>query len=544
MKLGFSKPWLTALSLLTLMVPVSAFTYYGPHLTAQPPWINRIDVYNNGGDPGLFTLTVWDGQGQPVHQQEYPVAANAVASVVWPADPAYVPGAGEIILNPIEGNCAVTTASERVRPKLSFRYGSSLSLCEFFMQETLAWEYVLPNTVQAHFTGTGLAVQNPFETALTVRLQAFRQGTQVGDTGTLEIAPRTKLVSISEGFWPGIGADDFDLVRVSSSHAAFPPPMSITWDQLQARHVFFNAAPTALANLPQAGDLFETDPILGGLRYVPAGTFSQGSPAGEPCRTDDERLFTHELTRPIAAMETEVTQGMWADLRAAQPTLPPDPSWGGYGTGPNHPVHSLTWPEAVLFANLLSAQRGLARCYYTDPAFTIPVTAGNYTAGSYYCDWNAGGFRLPSEGEWERFCRAGAGTAFWIAELAYSSSNCSLYTTVPGTWPKLESAAWFCPNRYDPAGNNTSKPVGSKQANPWGLHDTHGNVYEWCWDWYGDYPAGSATDYAGVATGEYRVARGGFWYSDAGNCRSARRGDDLPGRRNFFFGFRLVRTVP
>jgi len=544
MKLGFSKPWLAALWLIVLTAPLSAFTYYGPHLTAQAPWISRIDVYNNGGDPGSFTLALWDGQGQLVHQQEYPVAANAVASVVFPADPLYVPADGEIVLDPIEGACTVATASERVRPKLSFRYGSSLSLCEFFMQETLAWEYVLPNPIQAHFIGTGLAVQNPFETALEVRLLAFRQGTLVGDTGTLEIAPRTKRVSISEGFWPGIGADDFDLVRISSSQAAFPTPMSISWDQLQDRHVFFNAAPTALTKPLEAGDLFETDPVLGGLRYVPAGTFVQGSPSSEPCRGADETRFTHVLTRSVAVMETEVTRQMWADVLAAQPTLPVDPTLTGYGAGPDNPVQNLTWYEAVLFANLASVTRGLPRCYWTDAAFTQPLDAFNYTAGVVYCDWTAGGYRLPAEGEWERFGRAGSTTPFWIVEPNYKGSNCSSYITAPGTWPQLESVAWFCANISDPAGSHTSKPVAVKTANPWGLYDTHGNVWEWCWDWNGAYPSGTVSDYTGVPSGSARVRRGGHWNGTARDGRSAGRYDRAPDQRGETTGFRLVRTVP
>jgi len=295
---------------------------------------------------------------------------------------------------------------------------------------------------------------------------------------------------------------------------------------------------------PQAGDLYETDPIVGDLMFVPAGTFTQGSPADEPCRSSDETQFTHTLTRDIAVMATEVTRRMWADLLAVQPSLPADPTDTTYGAGMSNPVQNNTWYEAVLFANLLSTKRGLTRCYYNDASFTQPVDATNYTSGDFYWKPDADGYRLLSEGEWEYACRAGTETPFWINESNYTSNNCGSYITTPGTWLQLERAAWFCANIYDPAGNNSSKPVGAKVSNSWGLYDTHGNVLEWCWDWYGDYPSGSATDHRGVLSGSFRVRRGGTWGSYALYCRSAIRRSRAPGDRDRYLGFRLVRTVP
>jgi len=290
-----------------------------------------------------------------------------------------------------------------------------------------------------------------------------------------------------------------------------------------------------LETLYAAGDFYQVDRIAGVLRFVPAGTFTQGSPADEPCRQSDETQFSHTLTRNLAVMETEVTRQMWADLLAAQPTLPADPTDTLHGAGMSNPVQRTTWYEAVLFANLLSLQQGLTRCYYTDAGFTTPIDASNYTAGDYTCDFDTSGYRLLTEGEWEYCCRAGTTTAFWIAEPNYTDGNCVSCT--PGLFPNLESAAVFCAN--DPV---ATAEVATKLPNPWGLYDTHGNVDEWCWDRESIYPVGSVTDYEGGASGSYRMNRGGGWVS-AKYCRSAVRGCIDPDLRSCYLGFRLARTV-
>jgi len=284
-----------------------------------------------------------------------------------------------------------------------------------------------------------------------------------------------------------------------------------------------------------AGELWGTDSIVGDLMFVPAGTFQQGQGPNDPCSYSDETPFTHTLTKNLAVMATEVTRGMWADLKGEQSSLPTDPTNTSYGSGMDNPVQSVTWHEAILFANLLSVEQGLTRCYYKDASFTTPVVNGNHTSGSFYCDWNANGYRLPSEGEWEYFCRAGTTTPFWVAEPNFTS--CSGYCSAGGL-PILESAAWFCAND-----NGRSEPVASKLANPWGLYDVHGNVWEWCWDWYGGYPGGTATDHRGASSGSDRVFRGGGWGGSAHYCRSAYRSGIYPDYRFSRFGFRLCRSV-
>ncbi len=276
---------------------------------------------------------------------------------------------------------------------------------------------------------------------------------------------------------------------------------------------------------------------MGNMRYVPNGTFTQGSPSTEPCRETNETQFTHTLTRNLAVMETEITRQMWADLRAVQGSLPLDPSSTTYSPTMNHPVQSNTWYESVLFANLLSLQNGYVRCYYTNSGFSTPIDATNYTTGPFYCDFNADGYRLPTEGEWEYFCRAGTTTAFSCNETNYTSGNCNSCTS--GTHATLEQYCVYC--GFNPL---TTEPVGSKLSNPWNLKDVHGNVWGWCWDWFEwTYPTGSATDYTGLTTGTNRVCRGGGWTNVPERCRSARRVGTAPWGNSANLGLRLLRTT-
>ena len=287
---------------------------------------------------------------------------------------------------------------------------------------------------------------------------------------------------------------------------------------------------------PTPPNLYEVDPIVGYLIRVDAGAFMQGSPSSEPCR-GGENQFHHTLTRNIAVMQTELTREMWAALKATQSSLIDDPSRLDISPTMYHPVQQVSWQEAILFANLLSLQRGLTRCYYTNSSFTTPITAANYEGGSYHCNFNANGFRLPFEGEWEYFARAGTTGPFSFTLSNYNSGNCS--SCVAGVFPALGQHSVYCAN----SGNMASQ-VGLKLPNPWHFYDIHGNVYEWCWDKNGAYPTGSHTDYTGVTTTtNFRVIRGGYWLGEPRACRSAHRSMSTLGYHGRDIGVRFVRTI-
>ena len=204
------------------------------------------------------------------------------------------------------------------------------------------------------------------------------------------------------------------------------------------------------------------------------------------------------------------------------------------------PVENVSWYDAIVYCNLLSIKEGLTPCYTikssTDPADwgTSPrsTSAEDYDDWkSVTCNFNANGYRLPTEAEWEYAARGGkTGITDGSWDNTYSGS------TTP------DDVAWY-------SGNSDSKTheVGKKQSNSLGLYDMSGNVWEWCWDWYGSssgYPSGTE-DPAGPDTGSYRVIRGGSWNSSASICTVSYRLSINPYFRSGSYGsgFRLVRSI-
>jgi formylglycine-generating enzyme required for sulfatase activity len=196
--------------------------------------------------------------------------------------------------------------------------------------------------------------------------------------------------------------------------------------------------------------------------------------------------------------------------------------------GVSKPVEQVTWYDAASYCNERSSREG-----YT-PAYTITVTGRD---GSHITEatvtWNqaANGYRLLTEAEWEYACRATSASAFCNGGI--TSTDCSPLD------PNLDLAGWYCGNA-----SLMTHVVGTKTANVWGLTDIHGNVREWCWDWYAAYPAGPASDPTGPSSGTYRVFRGGCWGNYARYCRSAARGANYPLYRYDDTGLRVARTGP
>jgi len=497
---------------------------WASHITAAAGWRTGISIYNPSNAPGSIDLYRYDEAGADLGAQ-----SDTVAPYTW------------LKLNSTwlqyEGTAHITS-SRYLLVKLEFQYGDTPSVCEFYLTGGQYSQWVLPNTVRPWMDWTGLATVNTDELTHYFRFSSWLEGVRPGDTGQ-NLDSRSKYVRLTEGIWPGLGYQDLDTILVSTEECA--PPISITGNTAQDRHLFFAAEPVP-PNEP--GLVVWVDDIVGSIIYCQHGDFTQGTPADEPCRGTDEDQFTHTINRNFAAMETEVTRGIWAALQAVQPSLPADPSHLFGSDTDNHPVQNVTWFEAVLFANLLSAHRNLKPCYYKDAAFTVPVTATNYTTGSFYCDFDAPGFRLPTEGEWEYTCRGRWSSMpfpnypSWH-ENEYTAANCGS-TSTPDMYLTLQMIAWFKANS-----SKTHIVADVALYQPFRHYDMLGNVWEWCWDWYDAYPTEAVTDYAGPESGiDHRVVRGGAWDRDARHCRAGNRDYcDVDGRLNTV-GFRLVRTYP
>jgi formylglycine-generating enzyme required for sulfatase activity len=226
------------------------------------------------------------------------------------------------------------------------------------------------------------------------------------------------------------------------------------------------------------------------------------------------------LTKAIYVSTYEVTQAEWQAVMG----------WNeSYFPGTGKPVEEVTWYDAVSYCN----QRSTCDGYI--PAYTITGATmdGNHITGATVT-WNqaANGYRLLTEAEWEYACRATSTTAFCNGPITNSAWDC-------GDDPGLDLVGWYCGNA-----SNTTHDCGGKTANAWGLKDMHGNVWEWCWDWWGGYPSGSVSDPLGPPSGSDRVVRGGGWSRYALGCRSAYRYYSGPNYRYGVLGLRLARTSP
>jgi len=234
---------------------------------------------------------------------------------------------------------------------------------------------------------------------------------------------------------------------------------------------------------------------------LPAGEFVMGDDRAE----DDEKPPHRVRLSPFSIDVTEVTQESFERLMGRNPSR---------FTGADRPVDQVSWHDAVQYCNMRSLREGLSPCY--DPA-------------TLECDFDADGYRLPTEAEWEYACRAGTTTSWSFGDD-------------PG---RAARHAWLKENA-----NGTTHPVRRKPPNPWGLYDVHGNLAEWCNDYYAEtYESGDeATDPRGPAEGDARVVRGGCWATGADRSRSSARDGESPAFvdvcfRRDAYGFRCVRRA-
>jgi len=236
---------------------------------------------------------------------------------------------------------------------------------------------------------------------------------------------------------------------------------------------------------------FSVESVVQRMRWLPPGRFLMGSPEDEPERDDDERQHEVLLTRGFWLADTACTQALWQAVMGGNPSA---------FRGEDRPVESVSWQDAKAFIDKLNGQR---------PELAL---------------------RLPTEAEWEYACRAGTATPFSFGETITTDQ-----VNYDGNFPYANGKK----GRY----REETIPVREPPANDWGLYQMHGNVWEWCGDWYDAYPTAPVVDPTGPESGQARVLRGGSWFYYGRDVRSAVRSMSDPSYRDAFIGFRLARGL-
>ncbi|MEI6090292.1 MAG: SUMF1/EgtB/PvdO family nonheme iron enzyme [bacterium] len=265
--------------------------------------------------------------------------------------------------------------------------------------------------------------------------------------------------------------------------------------------------PSNLCLARVTANLGYTTSEMNDMVLIPEGTFQMGN-TGAYSGYDDERPV-HEvtITKPFLLGKYEVTQKLYESVMSNNPS---------YFKGEDLPVEQVSRDDAVAFCNKLSEQEGLEPCYSGSGANTS-------------CNFDANGYRLPTEAEWEYACKAGTSTDFYNASL--TNNVCSPLDA------NLDLIGWYCGNSGD-----KTHDVGQKEPNIFGLYDMSGNVWEFCWDWWGTYTNTSVSDPKGANSGDTRLLRGGSWAFGAKYCRCSLRQTYSSTGSDSNCGFRLSRT--
>ncbi|MCX6873903.1 MAG: SUMF1/EgtB/PvdO family nonheme iron enzyme [Verrucomicrobia bacterium] len=274
-------------------------------------------------------------------------------------------------------------------------------------------------------------------------------------------------------------------------------------------------------------------PTPAGFEQIPAGSFSMG----DSLDGSSNALPLHLVNVSAFYMaKDEVSKALWDEVRTWGLTHGYSDLSAGEGKASTHPVHTITWYDTVKWCNARSEKEGLTPCYTLSGGAVYRTTNSDAVA----CNWAANGYRLPTEAEWEKAARGGLsgkrfpwGNTITHSQANYQSSSSYKYDVSPtrGYHPTYATGAY-----------PYTSPVGRFAANGYGLYDMAGNVWGWCWDWYGTYTSATQTDPRGATSGSLRVDRGGSWVSVAGNCRVASRDRYGPAGTAGNLGFRLARS--
>lgn len=278
---------------------------------------------------------------------------------------------------------------------------------------------------------------------------------------------------------------------------------------------------------------------------VPAGTFTQ---------TDSSANSYIHTVSGFSIGKYEVTYNLWYTVHQWALTngytfanAGMEGHDGTAGAAPTsakcEPVTTVNWRDVIVWCNAYSQMMGYTPIYCSDSGFSTPLkdssdgsygSSVNTTAGSFdnpYVNWSANGYRLPTEGEWQYAASYQDGSSW--TPYNYASGAAAYYNEAAATG----AVAWYSANS-----GSTTHVVGTKTANRLGIHDMSGNVYEWCWDWYGIWPMGSVNNYRGPASADNRIRRGGNLSGSAFLLQAGSRSSNGPYGEANNLGFRVVRA--
>ncbi len=370
------------------------------------------------------------------------------------------------------------------------------------------------------------------------------------------------LFTFGAALWftaPRLIADEARFFRIvgptATTISAFIPDGYITWTGAQPGATYTIQTAQKLGNASNWVDyvqvpvsnsvvthrLYDPNPPTG-MVLIPAGTFSMGD-CMNPSEGRTDELPLHTVYVSAFYMDRyEVTLALWDEVKA----------WNGgneysyenavLGRAANYPVQYVNWRDCVKWCNARSEKEGLTPCYYNEAELATVYKTGT---GTPYPKWDANGYRLPTEAEWEKAARGGAsGHRFpWSdtnnithSQANYYSSDDYSYDVSPtrGAHPAFKTYPY-------------TSPVGYFAANGYGLYDMAGNLWEWCWDWYKNswYSEVGATenDPRGPSSGSYRVQRGGAYGFSGLWARCSFRNFEIPGQGMHRYGFRCVRGL-
>jgi formylglycine-generating enzyme required for sulfatase activity len=401
----------------------------------------------------------------------------------------------------------------------------SIVLCGFLAQQAMSAAPVVSNVRAAQRAGTQLVdVYYDLASASNALMVTVAVSTNGGTSYTL---PATSFTgAVGGGVAPGTN-------------------QKITWNAGQDWPTNFSTNVRFRVTADDAN-------APSGMALIPAGSFTMGDNLGDGAAqgwTDEVPL--HSVYVSAFYMDKyDVTEALWQQVynwatnhgySFDYPGSVPGSAYSSYSKGPNYPVVIVDWYDCAKWCNARSEMAGKTPAYYTSAAQTVVYRSGDIDITNGCVNWNAG-YRLATEAEWEKAARGGlSGQRFpWGNTINESQANYYAYPS--GYAYDVNTYSGY--NTNFATGNLYASPVNTFAPNGYGLYDMAGNVWQWCWDWYGAYGSGSQNDPRGSASGSVRVFRGGSWGDYAFYCRAALRFSGYPAYNGYYIGIGFRSVLP